>query len=63
MGSDPFLTGATSIMAAMKATKPHTGLTYNEARVRVRVRVRVRGKGGLICAHTCMQGRVVRHAV
>ena len=32
-------------------------------RVRVRVRVRVSRGGGLFSTHTCMQGRVVRHAV
>ena len=33
-------------------------------RVTVRAKVRVRAGGGeLISTHTCMQGRVVRHAV
>ena len=42
--------------------------TSHEQAIRVRVRVRVRGRvrgrgGGIISTHTCMQGKVVRHAV
>ena len=39
-------------------------LRVREVMIRVRVRVRVTGRGGdLISTHTCMRGRVVRHAV